>query len=110
MLPSRLPNLMINGASGIAVGMATNIPPHNPTEICNAVIHLVDQPNASVEDLMKHVTGPDFPTGATIMGREGIRNAYSTGRGQIIVRAKAEIQPMRRSNRMQIIVSSYRIR
>ena len=105
VLPSRLPNLMINGASGIAVGMATNIPPHNPTEICNAVIHLIDHPNAAVEDLMKHVTGPDFPTGATIMGREGIRNAYSTGRGQIIVRAKAEIQPMRRSNRMQIIVS-----
>ena len=105
VLPSRLPNLMINGASGIAVGMATNIPPHNPTEICNAVIHLVDHPNATVEDLMKHVTGPDFPTGATIMGREGIRNAYTTGRGQIIVRAKAEIQPMRRSNRMQIIVS-----
>ena len=105
VLPSRLPNLMINGASGIAVGMATNIPPHNPTEICNAVIHLIDHPNAVVEDLMKHVTGPDFPTGATIMGREGIRNAYATGRGQIIVRAKAEIQPMRRSNRMQIIVS-----
>ena len=105
VLPARLPNLMINGASGIAVGMATNIPPHNPTEICNAVIHLIDRPNASVEDLMKHVQGPDFPTGATIMGREGIRNAYSTGRGQIIVRAKAEIQPMRRSNRMQIIVS-----
>ena len=105
VLPSRLPNLMINGASGIAVGMATNIPPHNPTEICNAVIHLIDHPNAAVEDLLKHVTGPDFPTGATIMGREGIRNAYSTGRGQIIVRAKAEIQPMRRSNRMQIIVS-----
>ena len=105
VLPARLPNLMINGASGIAVGMATNIPPHNPTEICNAVIHLADHPNATVEDLMKHVTGPDFPTGATIMGRDGIRNAYSTGRGQIIVRAKAEIQPMRRSNRMQIIVS-----
>ena len=105
VLPSRLPNLMINGASGIAVGMATNIPPHNPTEICNAVIHLIDRPNATVEDLMKHVTGPDFPTGATIMGRDGIRNAYSTGRGQIIVRAKAEIQPMRRSNRMQIIVT-----
>ena len=105
VLPSRLPNLMINGASGIAVGMATNIPPHNPTEICNAVIHLVDHPNSTVEDLMKHVTGPDFPTGATIMGRDGIRNAYTTGRGQIIVRAKAEIQPMRRSNRMQIIVT-----
>ena len=105
VLPARLPNLMINGASGIAVGMATNIPPHNPTEICNAVIHLVDQPDATVDDLMQHVTGPDFPTGATIMGREGIRSAYSTGRGQIIVRAKAEIEPMARGNRMQIIVS-----
>lgn len=105
VLPARLPNLMINGASGIAVGMATNIPPHNPTEICDAVIHLVDHPDATVEDLMKHVQGPDFPTGATIMGRDGIRSAYSTGRGQIIVRAKAEIEPMRRSNRMQIIVS-----
>ena len=105
VLPARLPNLMINGASGIAVGMATNIPPHNPTEICNAVIHLIDHPNATAEDLMKHVQGPDFPTGATIMGRDGIRSAYTTGRGQIIVRAKAEIQPMRRSNRMQIIVS-----
>ena len=105
VLPARLPNLMINGASGIAVGMATNIPPHNPTEICNAVVHLVDHPDATVEDLLKHVQGPDFPTGGTIMGREGIRNAYSTGRGQIIVRAKAEIEPMSRSNRMQIIVS-----
>ena len=105
VLPARLPNLLINGASGIAVGMATNIPPHNPTEICNAVIHLVDQPDASVDELMQHVTGPDFPTGATIMGREGIRSAYSTGRGQIIVRAKAEIEPMARGNRMQIIVS-----
>ena len=105
VLPSRLPNLMINGASGIAVGMATNIPPHNPNEICDAIVHLIDRPNATAEDLMKFVQGPDFPTGATIMGREGIRNAYTTGRGQIIVRAKAEIQPMRRSNRMQIIVS-----
>ena len=105
VLPSRLPNLMINGASGIAVGMATNIPPHNPNEICDAIVHLIDRPNATAEDLMKFVQGPDFPTGATIMGRDGIRNAYTTGRGQIIVRAKAEIQPMRRSNRMQIIVS-----
>ena len=104
-LPSRLPNLLINGASGIAVGMATSIPPHNPTEICDAVIHLINHPNASVDDLIEHVQGPDFPTGATIMGREGIRSAYSTGRGQIIVRAKAEIEPMPRSNRMRIIVS-----
>ena len=105
VLPTRIPNLMVNGASGIAVGMATNIPPHNLTEVCDALIHLVDRPNATVEDLMKYVKGPDFPTGGTIMGAAGIRDAYSTGRGQVIVRAKAEIEPMRRSSRMQIIVS-----
>ena len=105
VLPARLPNLLVNGASGIAVGMATNIPPHNPIEVCDALIHLADRPSATVEDLMKFVKGPDFPTGGIIMGTEGIQNAYSTGRGQIIVRAKARIEPMRRSNRMQIIVS-----
>ena len=105
VLPARLPNLLINGASGIAVGMATNIPPHNPTEVCDALIHLADHPNASIEDLMEFVKGPDFPTGGTIMGTSGIRDAFSTGRGQIIVRAKAEIEPMHRSNRMQIIVN-----
>ena len=105
VLPARLPNLLVNGATGIAVGMATNIPPHNPSEVCNAIIRLIDHPDATVEELMRYVKGPDFPTGAIIMGREGARNAYSTGRGQIIVRAKAEIQEMERSNRMQIIVS-----
>ena len=105
VLPARLPNLLVNGASGIAVGMATNIPPHNLTEVCDALIHLADRPNASVEDLMQFVKGPDFPTGATIMGTSGIREAYATGRGQIVVRAKAEIEPMRRSNRMQIVVN-----
>ena len=105
VLPTRIPNLMVNGASGIAVGMATNIPPHNLAEVCDALIYLVDRPNATVEDLMKHVKGPDFPTGGTIMGAAGIRDAYSTGRGQVIVRAKAEIEPMRRSSRMQIVVS-----
>ena len=105
VLPARLPNLLVNGASGIAVGMATNIPPHNPTEVCNALIHLADHPNASLEDLMKHVKGPDFPTGGTIMGASGIRDAYATGRGQIIVRAKAEIEPMPRSSRMRIVVN-----
>ena len=104
VLPARLPNLLVNGASGIAVGMATNIPPHNPTEVCDALIHLADHPNTSTEELMEFVKGPDFPTGGTIMGTSGIRDAYSTGRGQIIVRAKAEIEPMRRSGRMQIIV------
>lgn len=105
VLPARLPNLLVNGASGIAVGMATNIPPHNLVEVCDALIHLADRPNASVEDLMQYVKGPDFPTGGTIMGTSGIREAYATGRGQIVVRAKAEIEPMRRSSRMQIIVN-----
>ena len=105
VLPARLPNLLINGASGIAVGMATNIPPHNPSEICDAIVHLVDRPDMTIEQLMRYVKGPDFPTGATIMGREGIKNACMTGRGQIIVRARAEIEETARSNRMQIIVS-----
>ena len=105
VLPARLPNLLVNGAAGIAVGMATNIPPHNPVEVCDGIIHLIDHPTATDEELMQFVPGPDFPTGATIMGREGIRNAYTTGRGQIITRAVAEIEPMKRSNRMQIVVT-----
>jgi DNA gyrase subunit A len=105
VLPSKLPNLLINGASGIAVGMATNIPPHNLGEICDAIIALVDNPAATVDDLMQHVKGPDFPTGATILGREGIHLMYTTGRGQVQVRARAEIEEMPRGNRMQIIVS-----
>ena len=105
VLPARLPNLLVNGASGIAVGMATNIPPHNLVEVCDALIHLADHPNSSVEDLMQYVKGPDFPTGGTIMGTSGIREAYATGRGQVVVRAKAEIEPMRRSSRMQIVVN-----
>ncbi len=105
VLPARLPNLLINGVSGIAVGMATNIPPHNPSEVCGAVIRLIDKPEATVEELIRHVKGPDFPTAGIIMGREGIKNAYTTGRGQIIVRARAEIQPIKRVNRMQIVVS-----
>ena len=105
VLPARLPNLLVNGASGIAVGMATSIPPHNPSEVCNAVIRLVDKPEATVEELMRYVRGPDFPTGATIMGREGIRNAYSTGRGQIVVRAKADVEQAQGSNRARIIVT-----
>ena len=106
VLPTRLPNLLANGAAGIAVGMATNIPPHNPKELCDAVISLIEDPEATIDDLMKIVKGPDFPTGGTIMGREGIRNAFNTGRGQVIVRAEAEIQPIgKRNNRMQIVVS-----
>ena len=105
VLPARVPNLLVNGASGIAVGMATNIPPHNPTEVCNGVMELIDNPDATAEELMRHVKGPDFPTGATIMGKEGIRSAYETGKGQIVARATAEIETPKRSNRMQIVVT-----
>ena len=84
MLPSRFPNLLVNGSSGIAVGMATNIPPHNLTEVINACICVLDDPEATLSDLMQHVTGPDFPTKGIIMGRAGIRAAYATGRGKIV--------------------------
>ncbi|MGH2559000.1 MAG: DNA gyrase subunit A [Thermomicrobiales bacterium] len=105
VLPGRLPNLLINGSSGIAVGMATNIPPHNLNEICDAVVSLVDNPEATVEDLMEIVQGPDFPTGGTILGREGIRSAYATGRGRVVIRAKAFVEEAPRGNRYQIIVT-----
>ena len=105
VLPARLPNLLVNGAAGIAVGMATNIPPHNPNEVCDALVHLADRPDATTEELMGFVKGPDFPTGGIIMGTKGIREAYETGRGQIIVRAKAAIEPMKRGGRMRIVVS-----
>ena len=96
VLPARLPNLLLNGGTGIAVGMATNIPPHNLNELCDGIIRLINKPEAPVENLMRYVKGPDFPTGATIMGHEGIENAYTTGRGQIIVRATAEIEEQKR--------------
>ena len=105
VLPARLPNLLVNGSAGIAVGMATNIPPHNPSELCDGIIHLIDHPTAADEDLMALIPGPDFPTGATIMGRSGIKDAYTTGRGAIVIRAVAEIEPMKRGNRMQIVVT-----
>ena len=105
VLPARLPNLLVNGASGIAVGMATNIPPHNLSEVCDALVHLIGTPDATPEDLTRFVRGPDFPTGATIMGREGIQNTYATGKGQVVVRAVANIEPIGRSNRNQIIVT-----
>jgi len=92
LLPSRLPNLLVNGASGIAVGMATNIPPHNLKEICEGIQAVIDNPEVTVKDLMKIVKGPDFPTGGIILGREGIRSAYETGRGRMTVRAKAVIE------------------
>ena len=95
---------MINGSSGIAVGMATNIPPHNLTEVLDGVIAQIDNPEISVEELMEYIKGPDFPTRASIMGKGGIRNAYLTGRGKIIVRAKAEIEE-RKDGSASIIVT-----
>src|SRR6185295_5933817 len=91
-LPSKVPNLLVNGSNGIAVGMATNMPPHNLNEVCEAVIHLIDQPQATFADMMAHIPGPDFPTAGIINGRAGIRQAYETGRGQITMRARATIE------------------
>ena len=104
VLPSRFPNLLVNGSSGIAVGMATNIPPHNMGEVIDAMCCLIDNPEAQLEDVMQHIQGPDFPTGAMIMGRSGIRAAYATGRGKIIVRARAEIVEQK-NGRFKIIVT-----
>lgn len=104
VLPSRVPNLLINGSGGIAVGMATNIPPHNLTEVCDACVALIDDPEMDFEGLMQCIKGPDFPTGALVMGLSGIRQAYATGRGRIIVRARAEIEEFGH-NRQRIIVS-----
>ena len=95
VLPSRFPNLLVNGSSGIAVGMATNMPPHNLAETVDAIVALIDKPTASVEDLMKHLRGPDFPTGGIILGREGIRDAYRSGRGRIVMRARAHVEELR---------------
>ena len=95
VLPARFPNLLVNGSAGIAVGMATNIPPHNLTEVIGAIVDLIDNPAANVEDLMKHVKGPDFPTGAIIVGRSGIRDAYRSGRGRVVMRARAHIEELR---------------
>jgi DNA gyrase subunit A len=95
VLPSRFPNLLVNGSTGIAVGMATNIPPHHLGETVDAVVKLIDKPDANVEDLMKHVHGPDFPTGAIVVGRSGIRDAYRTGRGRIVMRARAHVEELR---------------
>ena len=104
VLPSRFPNLLVNGSSGIAVGMATNIPPHNLTEVINACICVLDHPEATLGDLMQHITGPDFPTRGIIMGRSGIRQAYATGRGKVIVRARTEFEE-HGQNRTRIIVT-----
>lgn len=95
VVPSRFPNLLVNGSTGIAVGMATNIPPHNLTEVVDAVCAVIDNPEATLDEIMEHIKGPDFPTGGIIMGRSGIRSAYSTGRGKITLRARAEIEEMK---------------
>jgi DNA gyrase subunit A len=104
VLPSRVPNLMVNGSSGIAVGMATNIPPHNLGEVVDAIATLIDNPDASADNLMAHITGPDFPTGGVILGTAGIKEAYRTGRGRIRVRAKAHTEQIK-GNRTAIIVT-----
>ena len=104
VLPSRFPNLLVNGSSGIAVGMATNIPPHNLTEVINACVCVLDDPECTLPDLMEHITGPDFPTGGIIMGRSGIRAAYATGRGRVVVRAKTEFEEFN-NGRTRIIVT-----
>jgi DNA gyrase subunit A len=103
VLPARLPALLVNGASGIAVGMATNIPPHNVAEICDAIVHMIGKPDASVDDLMEFVQGPDFPTGAHIWGQEGIRNAYVTGRGRVMVQADHKIEDIDRQERKRLV-------
>ncbi|MFQ5525272.1 MAG: DNA gyrase subunit A [Thermoanaerobaculia bacterium] len=105
VLPARVPNLLVNGAAGIAVGMATNVPPHNLEEIIDALILLIDEPDSGVEDLLRVVPGPDFPTAGFIHGRQGIRSAYSTGRGSIQVRARAAIETRKRGDKQSIIVT-----
>ena len=107
VMPCRFPNLLVNGSSGIAVGMTTNIPPHNLRELCGAIIHMIDNPDCSIEDLMEKVPGPDFPTSGIIMGRAGIHSAYTTGRGQIVMRAKCEFELNKRGDQDNIIVTEF---
>ena len=104
VLPASFPNLLVNGAVGIAVGMATNIPPHNPGEIIDATLALIENPDLSTDELLKIVPGPDFPTGGLILGRAGIRSAYETGRGSVVIRARAEIEDLR-GNRQAIVIT-----
>jgi DNA gyrase subunit A len=105
VLPTRLPNLLVNGSSGIAVGMATNIPPHNLAEVCDAIIYLIDNSKATVDDLTQFIKGPDFPTGGIILGQEGIKNAYATGHGKIVIRSKAQLGEIPGVGRQQIIIT-----
>ena len=105
VLPSRLPNLLINGRSGIAVGMATNIPPHNLSEVIDGLIALVERPGLTIDELMEYIPGPDFPTGGFIHGREGISQGYKTGRGSVQMRARVSTETVKRTGKEQIIVS-----
>lgn len=105
VMPTRVPHLLVNGSSGIAVGMATNIPPHNLKEVANACIALIDNPEISIDELMQHIPGPDFPTAGIIQGRNGIREAYLTGRGRVVVRARTEIETDEKSGKERIIIS-----
>jgi len=105
VLPTRVPNLLVNGSSGIAVGMATNLPPHNLGEVCDALSYLIDNPQATVDDLTEFVRGPDFPTGGVIIGEDGIKSAYATGRGRIVVRAKAYLGDASETGHRQIVIT-----
>ena len=105
VLPARMPNLLVNGSSGIAVGMTTSIPPHNLTEVCDAAIYLIENPEASVDELMQFVNGPDFPTGAIILGQDGVREAYETGHGRVVVRARMDVEEMGRGGRWQLVIT-----
>ncbi|GAG18226.1 unnamed protein product, partial [marine sediment metagenome] len=105
VLPTRLPNLLVNGSSGIAVGMATNIPPHNLGEVCDAISCLIDDPEATIDELTQFIKGPDFPTAGIILGQEGIKNAYATGHGRIVVRARAHVGDASEVGRRQIVVT-----
>ena len=105
VLPSKLPNLLVNGSSGIAVGMATNIPPHNLGEVCGAIKHLIDHPECEIKELRRLIQGPDFPTGGYIYGRDGVRDCYETGRGRIVMRARAQVEEKESSGRSQIVVT-----
>ena len=105
VLPTRLPNLLINGSAGIAVGMATNIPPHNLTEIIDGCLLMLSNPNSTIDDLIKVIPAPDFPTAATIHGIDGIKTAYETGKGRVHVRAKTAIEEIKNSDRESIVIS-----
>src|SRR6202142_1320070 len=103
VLPARFPNLLVNGSSGIAVGMATNIPPHNLREVIGATIAYLEDPSIDIEGLMKHISGPDFPTGGIILGRQGIRDAYETGRGRVRLQARAHIEPLKQGKEAIVV-------